>query len=31
MADWAWAYFTHQRFARLILEVERGSDGRPSG
>ncbi len=23
MSDWAWAYFTHQRFARLILDVER--------
>jgi NADH dehydrogenase len=23
MTDWAWSYFTHQRFARLILEVER--------
>lgn len=21
MTDWAWAYFTHQRFARLILDV----------
>jgi NADH:ubiquinone reductase (H+-translocating) len=21
MSDWAWAYFTHQRFARLILDV----------
>jgi NADH dehydrogenase len=23
MSDWAWAYFTHQRFARLILDVGR--------
>ncbi len=21
MSDWAWAYFTHQRFARLILDI----------
>ena len=21
MSDWAWAYFTHQRFARLILDL----------
>ena len=21
LSDWAWAYFTHQRFARLILDV----------
>jgi NADH dehydrogenase len=28
MTDWAWSYFTHQRFARLILEVERPADAR---
>ena len=21
MTDWAWSYFTHQRFARLILDL----------
>ena len=31
MADWAWAYFTHQRFARLILDVERPSGAPPTG
>jgi NADH dehydrogenase len=30
MTDWAWSYFTHQRFARLILEVERSGDGGPA-
>jgi NADH:ubiquinone reductase (H+-translocating) len=28
MTDWAWSYFTHQRFARLILEVERSRGDR---
>jgi NADH dehydrogenase len=23
MTDWAWSYFTHQRFARLILDIQR--------
>ncbi len=27
MTDWAWSYFTHQRFARLILEIERSGGG----
>jgi NADH:quinone reductase (non-electrogenic) len=31
MTDWAWSYFTHQRFARLILEVERPPDARTTG
>jgi NADH dehydrogenase len=30
MTDWAWAYFTHQRFARLILDVERTEGGAPT-
>jgi hypothetical protein len=24
MLDWAWAYFSYQRHARLILEPHRG-------
>jgi NADH dehydrogenase len=26
MTDWAWSYVTYQRFARLILEVERSKE-----
>jgi len=31
MTDWAWSYFTHQRFARLILEVEPEGPSRGGG
>src|SRR5262245_24250524 len=30
MIDWAWSYFTHQRFARLILDVERSREDAPA-
>jgi NADH dehydrogenase len=31
MTDWAWSYLTHQRFARLILDVAPSPDGGPTG